>query len=92
MHKTSQNVLDHGNNNVTIIIACSNLSNLGFFARFCTVNSWITVDHNLGITLTVMYNITLWVIVQERKFQLIAWSLISLCYQSYIYLLYTIIL
>ena len=27
VHKTSQNVLDHGNNYVTITIACSNLSN-----------------------------------------------------------------
>ena len=34
MHKTSKNVLDHGNNNVTMIIPRSNLSNLVFFTYY----------------------------------------------------------
>ena len=43
MHKTSQNVLDHDNNNVAIIIARYNLLNLEFFAHF--VLSWcVSVD------------------------------------------------
>ena len=33
-HEASQNVFDHRNNNKTIKIACSYMSNLGFFVRF----------------------------------------------------------
>ena len=38
MHETSQNVLDHGNNNATIIITCSNLLNWASLLVF----SWCT--------------------------------------------------
>ena len=37
VHKTSQKVLDHGNDNVKMTIGRSNLLNLDFFARFVLV-------------------------------------------------------
>ena len=46
MHKTFRNVLHHGNNSVKIIIACSNLLNLGFLV--CFVFSWYTLVDKLN--------------------------------------------
>ena len=51
MHKTSQKVLDHGRNNIQIIIAHSNLLNMGFFPRF--VFSWCALVDKLNTDIVI---------------------------------------